>query len=440
MINDTSRAVWNRLIKEGLTPEGAAGLRGNIYAESGMMPNRVELLCLKRLKEVGKIYTDATYTAFVDDGTITKDEFLHPLPNRVYGYGLHQVTSVGRKSKLYDMAKSTKRSIGALDLQLDFLVSELQNDFSSVLSMLKTTSNVRTASDVVLKRFEMPFDTGSAVQETRYKYAMTYYNAYNHKPVTADMIIGIMREWIGYSESNGKYRQIIDIYNAHKPLARGYKVQYSDAWCDTTVSAAFITAGNTDIIGGTECGVYDHVLLFRQAGIWKGRIKPIPGDIIVFDWQRDGVQDHIGIVERIEGALVTTIEGNYHDAVGRRTILYNDAQIAGYARPKYAAESEFEPGIDTDVQPISSDPVIATQYAEKYNAKIAGKYMATADVNIRDGKSTKYAVLIKIPKGTVVQNYGYYSLRLTRKWLYVQVTVNGIKYVGFASSKWLKKQ
>lgn len=431
------KAIYDYLLSAGMTPAGAAGMMGNMYAESGLIPNRVEMLCLKRLKEAGRIYTDATYTAFVDDGTISRDEFLHPLPGRVYGYGLVQWTTPTRKGKLYDVAKRKGKSIGDLHIQLDVLIAELKSDYLSVWQTLTTTSDVRTASDIVLKRFEMPADTGSAVQETRYKYSMKYYQG---KSVTADMIIGIFREWIGWSEANGKYRQIIDIYNSHKPLARGYKVQYSDAWCDTTVSAAFIKAGNTDIIGGTECGVYDHVLLFRQAGIWKGRIKPIPGDIIVFDWQRDGVQDHIGIVERVEGAQITTIEGNYKNAVGRRTILYNDAQIAGYARPKYADESEFEPGIDTDVQPISSDPVIASQYAEKYNAKVAGKYVATADVNIRDGKSTKYKVLVKIPKGTVVQNYGYYSLRLTRKWLYVQVTVNGIKYVGFASSKWLKKK
>jgi hypothetical protein len=397
----------------------------------------LERLCIQRYKErKGITYTSDSYRKAVDNGAITQEEFIRPMGFQ-YAWGLAQWTSPSRKTGLYGLCKSRKVSIGDLDTQIDYLVTELREAYSGVWQTLTTTSDVRTASDVVLKRFEMPADTSAAVQETRYKYAMKYYQG---KPVTADMIIGIYREWIGWSEANGKYRQIIDIYNAHKPLARGYHVQYSDAWCDTTVSAAFITAGNTDIIGGTECGVYDHVLLFRQAGIWLGRIKPIPGDIIVFDWQRDGVQDHIGIVERIEGALVTTIEGNYHDAVGRRTILYNDAQIAGYARPKYAAESEFDQGIDTDVQPISSDPVIASQYAEKYNAKVAGKYVATTDVNIRDGKSTKYAVLIKIPKGTVVQNYGYYSLRLTRKWLYVQVTVNGIKYVGFASSKWLKKQ
>ena len=47
---------------------------------------------------------------------------------------------------------------------------------------------------------------------------------------TAQSLINIMRGWIGFSEANGKYRQIIDIYNSHRPLARGYKVKYTDSW------------------------------------------------------------------------------------------------------------------------------------------------------------------------------------------------------------------
>ena len=79
---DITKKIWSCLIKSGLTPEGAAGLMGNIYAESGCIPNRVEILCLQRLRERGRYFTDATYTAFVDDGTITKAEFLNPLPGR----------------------------------------------------------------------------------------------------------------------------------------------------------------------------------------------------------------------------------------------------------------------------------------------------------------------------------------------------------------------
>ena len=70
---------------------------------------------------------------------------------------------------------------------------------------------------------------------------------------TADALISVFESWLGYNESNGKHKIIIDIYNSHKPLARGYRVRYTDSWCDATVSAAAIKSNNVDIIG-TECG------------------------------------------------------------------------------------------------------------------------------------------------------------------------------------------
>jgi hypothetical protein len=36
-----STKVWNFLIKNGFTKAGAAGLMGNMYAESGIIPSRV---------------------------------------------------------------------------------------------------------------------------------------------------------------------------------------------------------------------------------------------------------------------------------------------------------------------------------------------------------------------------------------------------------------
>lgn len=86
--------------------------------------------------------------------------------------------------------------------------------------------------------------------------------------VTAQQIIDIMDSWVGLSRAKGTHKPIIDLYNSHKPLARSYAVSYNDSYCDTTVSAAFIKAGAVDLIGGTECGVEEHVKLFKKAGIW----------------------------------------------------------------------------------------------------------------------------------------------------------------------------
>lgn len=45
-VNDLARKAYSKFVKEGMTPYGACGMLGNIYAESGMIANRVEILCL----------------------------------------------------------------------------------------------------------------------------------------------------------------------------------------------------------------------------------------------------------------------------------------------------------------------------------------------------------------------------------------------------------
>ena len=160
---------------------------------------------------------------------------------------------------------------------------------------------------------------------------------------TAQDVLNVMRSWINYSEANGKFKQIIDLYNSHKPLARGYKVKYSDEWCDTTVSAAAIKAGVVDLIG-TECGCEQHIKIFINKGIWieDGTIIPKPGDIILYNWDdatqpNDGYSDHIGYVESVSGRTITILEGNKDEAVERREIPVGWGYIRGYARPKYSS-------------------------------------------------------------------------------------------------------
>lgn len=194
---------------------------------------------------------------------------------------------------------------------------------------------------------------------------------------TAFDVINVMRGWLG-SES---HRSIIDIYNAHRPLAQGYRMSYQDAWCDATVSAAFITLDAVDLIGGTECGVERHIQLFKKAGIWEedGTVVPEPGWIITFNWDskkqpNDGFADHIGIVESVVGNTVNTIEGNSNGRVARCSYALVYGNIRGYAKPKYDAAvmpktyqlvadvSEHQGVIDWDVFSKEIDGVIIRAY------------------------------------------------------------------------------
>lgn len=143
------------------------------------------------------------------------------------------------------------------------------------------------------------------------------------------------KKWLGYKESNGTHKIIIDTYNSHRPLARGYKVQYNDQWCATFVSACAIKA---KVNFPLECSCGKMIEKFQKLGKWieDDAYKPKPGDIIFYDWQDSGKgdnrgwSDHTGIVEKVRGKTITIIEGNYKSSVKRRYIKINDKFIRGY--------------------------------------------------------------------------------------------------------------
>jgi len=75
---------------------------------------------------------------------------------------------------------------------------------------------------------------------------------------------------------------------------------------------------------------------FQARGQWQERdYTPKAGDIIFFDWEGDGHSDHVGIVERVEGEYVHTIEGNTSDSVARRSYRLDSVNITGYGIPAY---------------------------------------------------------------------------------------------------------
>lgn len=158
-------------------------------------------------------------------------------------------------------------------------------------------------------------------------------------------VVEQIKAWIGYNESDGSHKKIIDIYNSHKPLARGYAVKYTDEWCATTVSAVAIKLGYTKIIP-TECSCTKMIELLKKIGAWQENdaYKPEPGDILFYDWDDIGKgdnkngPDHVGIVEKVSGNTITVIEGNYSQSVKRRQIPVNGKYIRGYGVPKYDAE------------------------------------------------------------------------------------------------------
>ena len=109
---------------------------------------------------------------------------------------------------------------------------------------------------------------------------------------------------------------------------------------------------------------------------------------------------------------------------------------------EYSGQTEAPaPEKDTPTASTSTKEVKATGVATGFDKSLAGTYIVTAasGLNVRNAAGTNNKVLVAIPKGTKVQNYGYYTLVGGVKWLYVKFTYNGVTYIGFASASYLKK-
>lgn len=169
------KRMWDYLLDKLGNEYGVAGLMGNIYAESALRSNN-----LQNSYETKLGYTDATYTAAVDNGTYTN--FVRDSA----GYGLAQWTYYSRKQALLDYAKACKKSIGDYEMQLGFLYKELSESYKTVLNELKSAKSVLEASNTVLTKFERPADMGTTVQNRRAGYGQKYYDKYAKKTVTPE--------------------------------------------------------------------------------------------------------------------------------------------------------------------------------------------------------------------------------------------------------------
>lgn len=320
-------------------------------------------------------------------------------------------------------------------------------------------------------------------------------------------VVNLVNSWVGKKESDGSHKSIIDIYNTlpADKLPRKTKMMYGWAWCACTWSALAVKLNYLAIMP-IEISCYYLIEAAKKMGAWQENDDyiPEPGDAILYDWQDSGTgdntgnPDHVGTVtyvNRDSGYMVVT-EGNYGNAVKKRTISLNGRYIRGFITPKYDDGAVAEPertggksvseiaheaiagqwgngaerkrnmeaaGYDYDVvqaeinrivnggaakadndnsvdqtQPIARK-VISSCYASHADKAVAGTYTTTADLYCRNDAGKNKKALCLIPKGTEVQCYGYYSVYGGVKWLYIQFTMDGTQYTGFSSGEFLKK-
>lgn len=185
----TEEKIWTYLKSKGLNDYGAAGLMGNLYAESGLNPKNLQNSYEKKLG-----YTDAQYTAAVDNGkykNFVKDSA---------GYGLAQWTYWSRKQALIDFCKTAGTSIGDLDMQLNFLWKELSDGYRGVINVLMNATSVIEASNTVLLQFERPADQSTSVQLKRAEYGQAYYDKYANKNQEGGSVVMSNSSLVSYTK------------------------------------------------------------------------------------------------------------------------------------------------------------------------------------------------------------------------------------------------
>lgn len=113
------------------------------------------------------------------------------------------------------------------------------------------------------------------------------------------------------------------------------------AWCDMFVDWCFLQlCGTKEKAEAMIC----QTGLYGAGCVWSAKYykqqnrfytsNPQPGDQIFFNSYA-----HTGIVEKIVGSVVHTIEGNTSNQVARRTYTLGSSSIDGYGRPKYDADT-----------------------------------------------------------------------------------------------------
>lgn len=177
----------------------------------------------------------------------------------------------------------------------------------------------------------------------------------------ASKVVAQARAWLGLRESDGSYRQILDIYNSQKNLPRGHKMTTKDPWCAAFVSAVAVKLGYTDILP-PECSCTKMIAKLKSIGAWDERDNRVPsaGELIFYNWEAassgdDATDaDHVGIVEGETDGMISVIEGNYQNRVKRRQIPINHKYIRGYGVPKYDPEPKKKEGYEMELELLKS--------------------------------------------------------------------------------------
>ncbi|MGX8773683.1 MAG: fibronectin type III domain-containing protein [Bacillota bacterium] len=274
--------------------------------------------------------------------------------NKEYYYKVRAYRTISR-SKKYSSFSSPQLGVKAVISRVSGVSAMSQSDCigltwtavsgASGYEVYRATGSNKNSYTNVGNATTSAFNDFNVANGLTYYYKIRAYRTINGVKVYGDFsAVGFSRSavvstavaWLGCKESNKSNKPIVDLYNSNM----GTNFSYKTPWCAIFVSAVAIKSGTTSIIvRGSYCPSVINVYKKSKVSNYKygagSSYVPKAGDVIFFDWNRNGVPDHTGLVASVSGNTVKTIEGNYSDAVGYRTFSVGYKYVQGYGLPNY---------------------------------------------------------------------------------------------------------
>lgn len=180
-------------------------------------------------------------------------------------------------------------------------------------------------------------------------------------------LLAIARSQLGYSESTRNYEVMEDgeTIKGYTRYGDWYGMPYGD-WCAMFVSFCLNYADipQDAVPYEANCPAWIEALQDEEYELYRlaGEYTPVPGDLVFFDWEEDGISDHVGIVAELvpateeEPAKIKTIEGNIADRVAEQEYELNDETILGYGVLPPQLTEEEQAAVDRVIAMIDQLP------------------------------------------------------------------------------------
>ncbi|WP_188194545.1 CHAP domain-containing protein [Nonomuraea sp. SYSU D8015] len=142
--------------------------------------------------------------------------------------------------------------------------------------------------------------------------------------------IELLESHLGYAERASGYTKFGEWYGKNVEFDADYTAA---PWCEMYLSWAAHKLGYEEWIGQFAWTVA-HAKWFKEQGAW-GK-KPKPGAFVYYDWSGSNSIDridHVGVVTRVEGDTIHTIEGNIDGGVAKRKER-DTSKVVGYGYPE----------------------------------------------------------------------------------------------------------